>query len=87
MVTAVVVWLWLTSKGKVCIVFCNCTLFDLFNHKCAQLVIVSFMRPCYHNNLNYCNNCVYSEGGGTPDLRKINRLARFYGSDAPLNYY
>ena len=23
----VVVWLWLTSKEKVCIVFCNCTLF------------------------------------------------------------
>ena len=23
----IVVWLWLTSKEKVCIVFCNCTLF------------------------------------------------------------
>ena len=44
--------------------------FDLFNHKCARLVIVSFIRPCYHNNLNHCNNCVYSEGGGTPDQRK-----------------
>ena len=61
--------------------------FDLFNHKCARLVFVSFMHPCHHNNLNIVTIVLILKKVALRIGEKINRLARFHGSDAPLNCY
>ena len=38
------------KRKKCALFFVIAHFFDLSNHKCAQFVIVSFKRPCYHNS-------------------------------------